>query len=82
MIDYIGYVAAFLTTISFVPQVIKIYRSRSAHDVSLYMFILFTIGICMWLAYGVLQMMWPVILANAVTLVLSLSILIMKVKYD
>lgn len=82
MIDYIGYLAAFLTTISFVPQVVKIYRTRSAHDVSLYMFILFTIGICMWLMYGILQMMWPVILANAITLVLSLSILIMKLKYD
>jgi MtN3 and saliva related transmembrane protein len=82
MIDYIGYVAALLTTVSFVPQVFKIYRSKSAKDVSLYMFLLFTMGIVLWLIYGLSQKIWPIIIANTVTLVLSLSILIMKMVYD
>jgi MtN3 and saliva related transmembrane protein len=82
MIDYIGYMAALLTTVSFVPQVFKIYRSKSAKDVSLYMFLLFTMGIVLWLIYGLSQKIWPIIIANTVTLVLSLSILIMKMVYD
>lgn len=77
----IGFVAATLTTISFVPQVIMIWRSRSTHDVSLGMYALFTLGIAMWLAYGLLIHSWPVILANFVTLLLAGTVLLMKLKF-
>ena len=77
----IGFVAATLTTISFVPQVIKIWRSRSTHDVSLGMYALFTLGIAMWLAYGLLIHSWPVILANFFTLLLAGTVLLMKLKF-
>ncbi len=77
----IGFVAAVLTTISFVPQVLKIWRTRSAKDVSLGMYSLFTLGIVIWLVYGVLIESWPVILANVVTLILAGAVLLMKLKF-
>lgn len=77
----IGFVAATLTTISFVPQVIKVWRSRSTHDVSLGMYALFTLGATMWLAYGLLIHSWPVILANFVTLLLAGTVLVLKLKF-
>lgn len=77
----VGYVAAILTTISFVPQVLKVWRTRSARDVSLGMYSLFTLGIFTWLVYGVLIESWPVILANFVTLVLAGMVLAMKLKF-
>lgn len=77
----IGYVAAVLTTASFVPQVLKIWRTRSANDVSLGMYSLFTLGIFIWLVYGVLIESWPVIVANFVTLVLAGAVLVMKLKF-
>ncbi len=81
MVDYIGFAGAFLTTISFIPQVVKIHKTKSADDVSLYMFILFTAGIILWLIYGIKKEMLPVIVANSITLILSLAILVMKIKY-
>ena len=77
----VGYAAAILTTISFVPQVLKVWRTRSARDVSLGMYSLFTLGIFIWLVYGVLIESWPVILANFVTLVLAGMVLAMKLKF-
>jgi MtN3 and saliva related transmembrane protein len=77
----IGFIAAILTTVSFVPQVLKVWRTRSAKDISLGMYSLFTLGIAAWLVYGVLIDSWPVILANLVTLVLAGSVLVMKLKF-
>ena len=77
----VGYAAAIITTISFVPQVLKVWRTRSARDVSLGMYSLFTLGIFTWLVYGVLIESWPVILANLVTLVLAGMVLAMKLKF-
>ena len=77
----VGYAAAILTTISFVPQVLKVWRTRSAKDVSLGMYSLFTLGIFTWLVYGVLIESWPVILANFITLVLAGMVLAMKLKF-
>ena len=77
----VGYAAAILTTISFVPQVLKVWRTRSARDVSLGMYSLFTLGIFTWLVYGVLIESWPVILANFVTLVLAGMVLAMKLRF-
>ena len=81
IVKYIGFFAAFCTTIAFLPQAIKVYKSKSTKDISLYMFLIFTIGVLSWFVYGLIINDWPVILANAVTLVLSLFILIYKLKY-
>ena len=81
IIKYIGFFAAFCTTFAFLPQAIKVYKSKSTKDISLYMFLIFTIGVLSWFVYGLIINDWPVILANAVTLVLSLFILIYKLKY-
>jgi MtN3 and saliva related transmembrane protein len=82
VIDIIGFVAATCTTISFLPQLLRVLKLKSARDISLGMFSIFTFGTALWLTYGVLSHSLPVALANAVTLVLSGWILILKVKYD
>lgn len=81
MASAVGYAAAILTTISFVPQVLKVWRTRSARDVSLGMYSLFTLGIFTWLIYGVLIESWPVILANFITLILAGTVLVMKLRF-
>ena len=81
IIMYIGFFAAFCTTVAFLPQAIKVYKTKSTKDISLYMFLIFTIGVLSWLIYGLIINDWPVILANAVTLILSFFILIYKLKY-
>lgn len=73
--EWVGYVAASLTTASFVPQALLTLRTRRADGISLPMYALFTAGVALWLAYGLLTGAWPVILANAVTLVLAALIL-------
>ena len=79
--SYIGFFAAFCTTIAFLPQAIKVFKSKSTKDISLYMFIIFTVGVLSWLIYGFVINDMPIILANAVTLILSLFILVYKIKY-
>ncbi len=76
--DSIGFIAATLTTLSFVPQVLQSYRTRDVSGISLSMYSLFTVGIALWLGYGLLNGAWPIIIANALTLLLALSILGMK----
>ena len=78
----LGYAAGFLTTVAFVPQVVKIWTTRSAHDVSLPTFIAFTTGVALWLTYGFVLKEPPMILWNSVTLVLAGAILAMKLKFD
>jgi len=80
-IDSIGYLAATLTTLAFIPQALHTWRLRSADGVSVGMYVVFTIGIALWLLYGVLLGAWPIILANAITLALALSILVMAIRY-
>ena len=80
-VNIVGFAAGALTTIAFVPQVIKIWRSRSASDISLGTFAIFSFGVTMWLLYGIQLGAVPIILANAVTLLLSLTILFFKIKY-
>lgn len=77
-----GYIAAACTTISFVPQAIKVYKTRSAVDISLGMFLLMTTGVAFWLIYGLMISSYPIVVANAVTLFLSLYILLMKIKLE
>ncbi|RPH43639.1 MAG: hypothetical protein EHM87_13140 [Burkholderiales bacterium] len=74
--ELVGYVAATLTTVSFVPQALLTLRSGNADGVSLRMYALFTAGVALWLLYGLLTGAWPVILANAVTLALATLILV------
>lgn len=81
-IDIIGYVAATMTTISFLPQLIRVVKLRSARDISLGMFLIFTLGTTFWLVYGVLSHSLPVSIANGVTLILSASILYLKLRFD
>ncbi|MGC8992906.1 MAG: SemiSWEET transporter [Thermoplasmata archaeon] len=77
----IGYVAGTLTTASFIPQSIKIWREKSAKDVSLIMYIVISTGIFLWFLYGLLLMDYPLILANGISFIISISILIGKIKY-
>ena len=79
--EFIGSLAGFLTTISFLPQVIKTYKSRSAKDLSLGMFLLFTLGVLMWLIYGIGINKIPIIAANGVTLILAGMILAAKFRF-
>lgn len=81
-VDFIGYVAATCTTLSFLPQLIRVLRLRSAREISLGMFLIFSVGTALWLTYGVLVHSKPVIAANAVTFVLAMSILIFKLRFD
>lgn len=76
----IGFTAAACTTISFLPQVIKTYRTRHTKDLSLAMLALLTFGVSGWTIYGVLNDDVPIVMANAVTLVLVAYILIMKIR--
>ena len=80
-IDTIGSVAASLTTLSFVPQALKTFKTRDVSGISLGMYTAFTLGVALWLIYGILIGAWPVIIANAVTLVLALAILVMKLRF-
>jgi MtN3 and saliva related transmembrane protein len=80
--DLLGLVAGALTTTAFVPQVLKIYRTKSGKDISGRMIALFSAGVLLWLAYGILIASTPVIIANAVTLVLAVAIIVLKVRYS
>ena len=80
-IELIGFIAAALTTSSFIPQAIKTFRSRDTQSISLGMYVIFTIGIACWLAYGVMLESWPMIIANLITLSLAAAILGMKLRF-
>ena len=82
MPELVGYVAAVLTTISFVPQAWRTWRTRDVSGISLGMYIVFATGVFLWLVYGLLTSAWPVVIANAVTLALALAILAMKLRWD
>lgn len=85
MIDFpvqaLGLAAGFCTTLAFLPQVIRTWRTRSTGDLSLSMFLIFVLGICLWLAYGLLRGDVSLIAANAVTLVLAATLLYFKLRY-
>jgi MtN3 and saliva related transmembrane protein len=81
LIDWVGSLAAFLTTASFIPQAWKTFKSKDVSGISLTMYGLFTAGVAMWLVYGVLLMAWPIIIANSITTSLALMILLMKLRY-
>lgn len=80
--DLLGYAAATLTTLSFVPQAWLTFKTRDVSGISLAMYSVFTVGIALWLVYGVMLGAWPLIVANAVTLVLASGILMMKLTHQ
>ena len=82
MSDYLGYIAAGLTTVAFIPQVLKVYRDKSAKSLSLKTFYIFTAGVFFWFLYGVALGSIPMIVSNSVTVSLSVAILVMKYRYD
>ena len=79
---WLGLIAGFLTTLSFVPQVIKTWQTRSARDISLGMFLIFCTGVALWLVYGILIKDLAVILTNVFTLALGGTILFFKLRYS
>lgn len=80
-ITILGFVAGVLTTFSFLPQVIKIWRTKSTKDISLPMYVIYTTGIFLWLVYGVLLNQSPIYIANIIAFILVSSILILKIKH-
>ena len=79
--EWVGYVAAGLTTASFVPQAWLTFKTRDVSGISLGMYSAFTLGIALWLAYGLLIEAWPVVIANVITLALAASILLMRLRF-
>src|SRR3989338_1542162 len=80
-ITLIGALAGILTTTAFLPQVIKTWKTKQTKDISLGMFAILTIGVVLWLVYGILINSLPVIISNVVTFILALAILILKIRY-
>jgi MtN3 and saliva related transmembrane protein len=80
-LEWIGYAAAILTSMSFVPQAVLTIRSRSTSGISRGMYIMFTAGVALWLVYGIYLMSWPMICANILTLTLAVIILALKMRY-
>lgn len=81
IIELIGYAAAILTSIAFLPQAIMVWRTDDTRSISLGMYSLFTLGVAMWLSYGFLITSYPIIAANCFTFVLASSILLKKIKH-
>jgi MtN3 and saliva related transmembrane protein len=79
--EWLGGIAATLTTVSFVPQAVRALRTRDTRGISLLMYAVFTLGIAFWLAYGWMLQAWPIVIANAITLVLSGEILALKLRF-
>jgi MtN3 and saliva related transmembrane protein len=81
LMTYVGLVAGILTTISFLPQAIKTWQTKSTKDISLSMFLTFCVGVILWVIYGFYTKNIPVFVANFATFLLAFSILVCKLKY-
>jgi MtN3 and saliva related transmembrane protein len=80
-ITILGFIAAILTTSSFLPQAVKTIRSKNTSGISLFMYSLFSSGTLMWLLFGLFSNNLPIIIANAITLVFAVIVLGYKIKY-
>lgn len=80
-LERMGYAAATCTTLSFIPQAVKTIRSRDTSGISLWMYVVFTFGIACWFGYGLFLQSWPMIVSNAITFLLSPTILGLKLKH-
>ena len=81
LVDVVGSLAAILTTVSFVPQAWHSFKTRDVSGISLGMYSVFTVGVALWLVYGLLLGAWPLIIANSITLALAATILTMKLRF-
>jgi MtN3 and saliva related transmembrane protein len=81
-INLMGYVAAFCTTAAFIPQVLLVWRRRSASGISTAMYLSFCFGVFLWLCYGIVIRAWPLAINNGITLVLASSVLVMKWRFE
>ena len=79
-VTLVGSLAAACTTISFVPQVVKVYRTKETRDLSLLMYVIFSAGVFLWFCYGVMTKSLPIMIANFITLIFSLYIVAMKIR--
>jgi MtN3 and saliva related transmembrane protein len=79
--EWIGGFAATLTTGSFIPQVLRVWQTRHTQDISLLMYTFFTLGVALWLVYGILLDAWPIIIANSITLLLAGTVLVLKQRF-
>ncbi|OSZ81026.1 hypothetical protein CAP36_07260 [Chitinophagaceae bacterium IBVUCB2] len=80
--DILGYAAGAITSLTFLPQVLKTWKEKSAKDVSLLMFIIAAINEVMWIVYGALLDNWVIILTNAIVLAMSLTMIFLKLRYN
>ena len=81
LVDIVGSLAAILTTVSFLPQAWHSFKTKDVSGVSLGMYSVFTVGVALWLVYGLLLRAWPIVVANVITLGLAVAILGMKVEF-
>ena len=81
MVNVLGFIAGVLTTLAFLPQVIKAFRSKRTQDISLTMWLMLCVGVSCWLVYGILLNALPIIVANAATLILAGAVLVLKIKH-
>ena len=81
VIEWVGTCAAILTTGSFIPQAWLIFRTRQVEGISVGMYSAFTLGVALWLLYGVATGSWPITMANAITLTLASAILMMRLRF-
>ena len=81
-IDIIGFIGGALTTLALVPQAVKAWRTKHTRDISIWWILTLTIGILLWLVYGILIGSLPIIAANIATLILAVIVLLLKLKYD
>ena len=79
--DLIGYIAMSLTTSAFAPQALLTLKTHDVSGISLAMYASFTVGVALWLVYGLLRGDWPIIVGNSITLLLALLILVLKLRY-
>jgi MtN3 and saliva related transmembrane protein len=82
MESYLGFLAAFCTTITFIPKAVKVYKSKHTKDISLGMFALLNVGLVLWLWYGLIIDSFHIIISNTVTIIFALYILITKIRLD
>ena len=80
--EMVGYIAAFCTTFAFVPQVLLVWRQRHAEGISTGMYLIFCTGVLLWFLYGLASVDWPIILANGITFVLAVCVLVMKWLFE
>ncbi len=81
LVTAIGFTAGALTTVAFLPQLQRTWRTRSADDVSLAMLLTFTTGVLLWFVYGLLVQSWPIVVTNVVTFLLTAAILVLKLRF-